>query len=348
MTVMPSPLIHLHAERRHQHSTREHRRTSSEFGWFDVESLLSSRTPSSQSGFWGSEDGEDSMQESTESYAVPDSSSVLPRALERLFCWLQDVETLGDGAGGVDEAIIDAGALLHLRAPSSSARQESDKVVASCAVTKADFCVASRDQPSIAVGIYAYRVVCRSKWMLWSDSYPEFLVVTATGTELLRAWRTYSDFSSLARTATALRAGVAAEFWNRLEPVLGKQQGRRTDPSSLKTQSRLLSRFLTIMLEELASPDVDVLAEFVREPITYVIVGVEDIETEAHDDAPGSTLKASSGTDGAADEIVSRGGSGNSSCPPGGGAFGVESIHPMKWDMMDSPPKPAPRVREGL
>lgn len=46
----------------------------------------------------------------------------------------------------------------------------------SSAVTKADFCVASRDQPSLAVGIYAYRVVCRSKWMLWSDSYPEFLV----------------------------------------------------------------------------------------------------------------------------------------------------------------------------
>lgn len=83
-------------------------------------------------------------------------------------------------------------------------------------------------------------------------------VVTATGTELLRAWRTFSDFSALAQSARALGAAVAAEFWNRLDQVLGSHQGRRTDPSSLKTQSRLLGRFLTIMLEELAHSDVDV------------------------------------------------------------------------------------------
>lgn len=63
---------------------------------FEIESLLSSRTTSSQSGFWGSDNGDDSMQESISPYSVPGSSSALPRALERIFSWLQDVEAPHD------------------------------------------------------------------------------------------------------------------------------------------------------------------------------------------------------------------------------------------------------------
>ncbi len=129
-------------------------------------------------------------------------------------------------------------------------------MVASKAVTKTDFCLASRDQPSTAIGIYGHRVVCRSKWLFWSDCYAEYLVVTGTENELLRAWRTYSDFSSLAHTAKNLGVRGAVDLWERLHQALGYR--RRTDPSSLVTEVRWLGRFLTTLLEELDYSDVGV------------------------------------------------------------------------------------------
>lgn len=50
------------------------------------------------------------------------------------------------------------------------------QVVIVKAVTKADFCLASREQPSVAVGIYAHRIVRRSRWLFWSECYAEYLV----------------------------------------------------------------------------------------------------------------------------------------------------------------------------
>lgn len=80
-------------------------------------------------------------------------------------------------------------------------------------------------------------------------------MVTGTETELLSAWRTYSDFSSLADTAKSLRVRRAVECWHRLE-ALGHR--RRTDTSSVRTEARLLSSFLTTLLEELPQPDIGV------------------------------------------------------------------------------------------
>lgn len=128
------------------------------------------------------------------------------------------------------------------------------QVVASKAVTKTDFSLASRNQPSLAIGIYAHRVVCRSKWLLWSNYYAEFLVVTGTETELLSAWRTYSDFSFLANTANSLHVRRAVEYWHRLDA----RGCHRTDPSSLRLAARLLSGFLATLLEELTQSDIPV------------------------------------------------------------------------------------------
>lgn len=281
-------------------------------------------------------------------------------------------------------------------------------MVASKAVTKTDFCLASRDQPSTAIGIYGHRVVCRSKGLFWSDCYAEYLVVTGTETELLRAWRTYSDFSSLAHTARNLGVRGAVDIWERLHQALGYR--RRTDPSSLRTEARLLGRFLTTLLEELNYSDVGVsrvveydaglllllygsfrvmgrvttyvvcgryvvtykhdaaprrplwqmLADFVREPTTYVVVGVEDVPcgtttdaskktSETHDEAP----VRQSPVAGARNEIESsRRSRSCSSCSsqssPGGGALGAAVRHPMKWQMGESLLKPTPRTWVGL
>lgn len=80
-------------------------------------------------------------------------------------------------------------------------------------------------------------------------------MVTGTDTELLSAWRTYSDFSSLADTARSLRVRRAVECWQRLE-ALGFL--RRTDPASLRTAARLLNGFLATLLEELTQAEITV------------------------------------------------------------------------------------------
>lgn len=80
-------------------------------------------------------------------------------------------------------------------------------------------------------------------------------MVTGTETELLSAWRTYSDFYSLADTAKSLRVRRAVECWHRLE-ALGYH--RRTDPSSLRTAALLLNGFLATLLEELHQEDIAV------------------------------------------------------------------------------------------
>lgn len=88
-----------------------------------------------------------------------------------------------------------------------------------------------------------------------TNAAPTRQVVTGTENELLRAWRTYSDFSSLARTVRTLGAHRAVEFWSRLDQALGR---RGTDPSSLRTEIRLLGHYLTTVLEELDHSEVGV------------------------------------------------------------------------------------------
>lgn len=80
-------------------------------------------------------------------------------------------------------------------------------------------------------------------------------MVTGTETELLSAWRTYSDFSSLADTAKRLRVRRAVNCWHRLH-ALGYRH--RTDPSSLRTATRLFNEFLATLLEELTQADIGV------------------------------------------------------------------------------------------
>lgn len=87
-------------------------------------------------------------------------------------------------------------------------------------------------------------------------------VVTGTETELLSAWRSYPDFYSLAHTVRTLRAHGAADFWDRLDEALGPH--RRTDPEGLRTEARVLGRFLTTVLEELKHSDVGVRSEHVK------------------------------------------------------------------------------------
>ncbi|CAM9648355.1 unnamed protein product, partial [Ectocarpus fasciculatus] len=340
MPLLSSPLPQLRVEPQ----SPQGRRNSNEFGWFDIEPLLTSRTASFHSGFWDSENGEGVLlQEPTA--CRQDNSSALPRALERVFCWLEEVEAGCHGASGVDETIINTDALVSLRAPRSPSRRDSDKVVTSCAVTKADFSVASRDQPSLAIGIYAHRVVCRSRWLFWSESYAEYLVVTGTETELLRAWRSYPDFYSLVETVRALRAHGAADVWDRLDQALGPH--RRTDPEGLRTEARVLGRFLTTVLEELTHSDVGVLADFVREPTTYLVVGVEDIasdESERHGEPPASAPEALENTDSvhgveSCGRLIS--------CPPADRMLGAKVGHPMKWETRESL-LPTPRSLVGM
>lgn len=80
-------------------------------------------------------------------------------------------------------------------------------------------------------------------------------MVTGTDTELLSAWRTYSDFSSLADTAKSLRMRRAIQCWHRLE---ARGTLRKTDPSSLRMAARLLNEFLATLLEELTQADIAV------------------------------------------------------------------------------------------
>ncbi|CAM9684318.1 unnamed protein product [Pylaiella littoralis] len=320
---------------------------------FDIESLLTPVPTPRGTGFWDDENGAGGQEEFYATSREEDDSSALPRALEHVFSWLREVEAGHQScrASGVDETIFDTGALLAVRAPSSTASRDNDKVVLSKAVTKADFCLASRDQPSIAIGLYAQRVVCRSKWLFWSDWYAEYLVVTGTETELLRAWRTYSDFYSLARTVRTLGARRAVKCWNRLDQA--QAQRRRTDPSSLRTEIRLLGRFLTTVLEELDHSEVGILADFVREPTTYVVVGVEDIEGSSNADTCGefgrggeATAIAPKAPESCFGETGSNTSRGLSS--PGGAMFGAEIKHPMAWQMTAFSLKPAPRIWDGL
>lgn len=81
-------------------------------------------------------------------------------------------------------------------------------------------------------------------------------VVLGTETELLRAWRCYSDFSSLADTATALGARAVAAYWERLDRAIG---GRGTTaPARLRTEVRCLGHFFTTLLEELHPSNIGV------------------------------------------------------------------------------------------
>lgn len=89
-----------------------------------------------------------------------------------------------------------------------------------------------------------------------------------------------------------------------------------------------------------------VLADFARQPTTYVVVGVEDVGL--------STATATGTIDGADQPSVlgpptsapKRRSSITSS--PGGGGFEAAVRHPMKWQMTESSLKPAPRIWTGL
>ncbi len=59
---------------------------------FDIEPLLTSRTTTSNhSGFWDDMEEEGSGVAGKE-MAAEGEESTLPRALERVFCWLEEVE----------------------------------------------------------------------------------------------------------------------------------------------------------------------------------------------------------------------------------------------------------------
>lgn len=109
-----------------------------------------------------------------------------------------------------------------------------------------------------------------------------------------------------------------------------------------------------------------VLADFVREPTTYVIVGVENIERssridtadtfgeedERHGETPVSGPKVSAGNGATASgSIVGSSSSSSSrsiSCSPRGVLFGAETKHPMKWQRTETSLMPAPRIWVGL
>ena len=96
----------------------------------------------------------------------------------------------------------------------------------------------------------AHHIHCRYMYVLVVQ------VVIGTETELLRAWRSYSDFSTLAETATALGARAVTDYWDKLDRAIG---GRRTtDPARLRYEVRCLGHFLTTMLEELRGPNIGV------------------------------------------------------------------------------------------
>lgn len=59
---------------------------------FDIEPLLTSRAERSQPGFWNDVEEEKSGVRIDEGLAVRSQDSSLPRALERVFCWLEEVE----------------------------------------------------------------------------------------------------------------------------------------------------------------------------------------------------------------------------------------------------------------
>lgn len=96
-----------------------------------------------------------------------------------------------------------------------------------------------------------------------------------------------------------------------------------------------------------------ILADFVREPTTYVVVGVEDIEGSSNADTCGefgrggeATAIAPKAPESCFGETGSNTSRGLSS--PGGAMFGAEIKHPMAWQMTAFSLKPAPRIWDGL
>eukprot|EP00904_Undaria_pinnatifida_P002103 jgi/Undpi1/11894/HiC_scaffold_4.g01593.m1 len=219
-------------------------------------------------------DGDDTQEE----YASGDEDSALPRALARVFDWLEEVEG-PNNSSGVDETIIDADALLALSAPSSPVRRDSDEVV------------------------------------------------IGTETELLRAWRCYSDFSSLAETAKALGAPAVTAYWDRLDQTIGAT--RTTDPARLRTE---------------------ILADFVREPTTYVVVGVENNgrDTANSDDSDEGFATDLDGIASKTPPVRKTVSWGSDCCYQGWRTLGSETRHPMKRKWMEQPLKPEPQVWDGL
>lgn len=88
-----------------------------------------------------------------------------------------------------------------------------------------------------------------------------------------------------------------------------------------------------------------VLADFARQPTTYVVVGVEDVGLSTTT-TTGSTAAAQPSVSNSPKTAPRRRSSGTIS--PGGGGFGAAVRHPMKWQMTESALKPAPRIWTGL
>lgn len=108
-----------------------------------------------------------------------------------------------------------------------------------------------------------------------------------------------------------------------------------------------------------------VLADFVREPTTYVVVGVEDVPrgtatddactrvAEDHDEAPVITSTIARASDEEADPgQIENSPRRRSSCSSQGSSgeagFGAAVRHPMKWEKTESLLTPAPRIWVGL
>lgn len=59
---------------------------------YDIEPLLTSRTESSHSGLWNDVEEEKGDAHVDEGLDIRGKENSLPRALERVFCWLEEVE----------------------------------------------------------------------------------------------------------------------------------------------------------------------------------------------------------------------------------------------------------------
>lgn len=68
---------------------------------FDIEPLLTTRTESSHSGFWNDVEEDKGGVHEDEGMAMRGKENSMPRALERVFCWLEEVEAGHQNVRGV-------------------------------------------------------------------------------------------------------------------------------------------------------------------------------------------------------------------------------------------------------
>lgn len=96
-----------------------------------------------------------------------------------------------------------------------------------------------------------------------------------------------------------------------------------------------------------------VIADFARQPTTYVVVGVEDVglrttTTSRSTDAAGQESGERGEPSVLSQQKTARRRRSSRGSSPGGGGFEAAVRHPMKWQMTESSLRPAPRIWVGL